>query len=312
MKVTLISTVYNEEKTIEEFFQSLLNQGKLPEEIVIVDGGSVDKTVEKIEKFRPKLKPSCLIVIKKAGLNRSQGRNLAIEKATSEIIVASDAGCIFKKGWFSEITKPFNNKMVEVVAGFYLPTGKSLLQKLAGELTSVPIKKVDSQKFLPSSRSIAFRKSAWKEVGGYPESLNYCEDLVFDLRLKKAKKCFVFAPEAIVYWPQKNNPWSLIKQFFNYAIGDGLAGKESPHFLKLWLKNYLFCLTVILILLNPWFVLPILFGLFFYFLLKSIFLSFKINNLLVVPIALFVLPILNLTVVFGYILGSFKLYGQRN
>ena len=39
--------------------------------------------------------------------------------------------------------------------------------------------------FLPSGRSIAFKKSAWKEVGGYPENLYTGEDTLFDLKLKE-------------------------------------------------------------------------------------------------------------------------------
>ena len=44
---------------------------------------------------------------------------------------------------------------------------------------------VDPATFLPSSRSVAFRKAAWAAVGGYPEWLDYCEDLVFDLSLRE-------------------------------------------------------------------------------------------------------------------------------
>ena len=45
---------------------------------------------------------------------------------------------------------------------------------------------VDAATFLPSSRSVLFRRAAWQRVGGYPEWLDYCEDLVFDLALQAA------------------------------------------------------------------------------------------------------------------------------
>ena len=50
MKISFISTVYNEEKTIIKFINSLLTQSKLPNEIIIVDGGSTDKTTMIIKK----------------------------------------------------------------------------------------------------------------------------------------------------------------------------------------------------------------------------------------------------------------------
>ena len=53
---------------------------------------------------------------------------------------------------------------------------------------------INPQTFLPSSRSVAFCKTAWEAVGGYPEWLDYSEDLVFDMALKEDVGNFAFAP----------------------------------------------------------------------------------------------------------------------
>jgi glycosyltransferase involved in cell wall biosynthesis len=52
MKVSLVTTVLNEEKTIEKFLDSVISQTRKPEEVVIVDGGSTDETLEKVQKFK--------------------------------------------------------------------------------------------------------------------------------------------------------------------------------------------------------------------------------------------------------------------
>ncbi|RLG16029.1 glycosyltransferase, partial [Nanoarchaeota archaeon] len=44
MKVSLICTVLNEEDTIEDLLKSIIKQTRRPDEFVIVDGGSKDKT----------------------------------------------------------------------------------------------------------------------------------------------------------------------------------------------------------------------------------------------------------------------------
>ncbi|MDD5659446.1 MAG: glycosyltransferase, partial [Actinomycetota bacterium] len=44
--VSFISTVFNEEASISSFLNSFFKQNYLPEEIIFVDGGSKDKTVE--------------------------------------------------------------------------------------------------------------------------------------------------------------------------------------------------------------------------------------------------------------------------
>jgi len=52
LRTTLICTVLNEEKTIGKFLDSIASQSKFPNEIIIVDGGSEDKTVQKISEFK--------------------------------------------------------------------------------------------------------------------------------------------------------------------------------------------------------------------------------------------------------------------
>jgi len=82
----------------------------------------------------------------------------------------------------------------------------------------------EEETFLPSGRSIAFKKSAWKAVGGYPENLYTGEDTLFDLKLKEIGKKFKLAKTAIVYWRGRNTIGKFIKQFYLYGKGDGESG----------------------------------------------------------------------------------------
>jgi glycosyltransferase involved in cell wall biosynthesis len=215
MKTSLIATALNEEKSIGNFLNSVKDQTYHQDELIIVDGGSTDATASVISNFKAKL-------IRKKG-NRSVGRNTAIKKSTGDIIAVSDVGCILDKNWLKNIIRPFENKKIDVVAGYYHPKTNSVFEKCLAAYTCVMPDRVDPKKFLPSSRSIAFRKSAWERVGGYPEELDTCEDLVFAKNLKKAGFKFHLAKNAIVYWPQRKNIFQAGKQFFNYAIGDGQA-----------------------------------------------------------------------------------------
>jgi len=221
MKTSFITTILNEEKTIISLLISLAKQTQKPDEIVIVDGGSEDKTIVKIKAFQKKHPQIKIRLFFKKGANRSQGRNLAIKKAKNEIIAISDAGCTLSSHWLEKITKPLQNPQVNVVTGFYQPQTQNVFQKCLSCYTCPDIYHFRQEKFLPSSRSIAFQKSAWKKVGGYPKKLNYCEDLVFAQKLKKKGLKFQLAPQAIVYWPQRKNFQQAFKQFYHYAFGDG-------------------------------------------------------------------------------------------
>ena len=68
---------------------------------------------------------------------------------------------------------------------------------------------IDVDRFLPSSRSIAFRKAAAMQIGLYPVWLDFCEDLIFDLRLLRGAGPLVFAPAALVYF----RPRTTLRKF---------------------------------------------------------------------------------------------------
>ena len=114
MKTTLICPTYNEEESIEELINSMLNQSKKPDEIIFVDSFSKDKTAEIIKKYSKKNKEIKLIQEKS---NISEARNIAIKNSKYEIIVATDASCKLDKYWLEKITEPFLDKSIDVVSG---------------------------------------------------------------------------------------------------------------------------------------------------------------------------------------------------
>src|SRR3990172_9902871 len=159
MKVSVCVTVLNEEGSVGELIQSLLSQTKKPDEIFIVDGGSTDKTVGIIRHYQKKDKRIKLLVEKGS---TAHGRNTAIELAKNPIIVSTDAGCVAKPDWLEKITEPFKYKNVGLVAGFYEMQAVNPMQEAMNIFHGITPKMYDPVKFLPSARSVAFRKSVWE------------------------------------------------------------------------------------------------------------------------------------------------------
>ena len=243
--VSVISTMKNEAESVTEFLESLLGQSRKPDEILIVDGGSIDGTREVIQRFAGKNALIKMIVVE--GANISQGRNVAIQNSEYDIIASADAGCRIHEKWLENIVKPLEkDRTVDVVAGFYLPNSKTILEASVAALAFPRLEKIDPDKFLPSSRSIAFRKDAWKKVGGYPEWLYTAEDTLFNIRLKEAGCKFVFAPDAIVYWRPRASLGGFFKQCYLYAKGDGEAGLFTKNYLKR-LAQYLVAFALLVI-----------------------------------------------------------------
>ena len=228
MRVSVIATVLNEGQAIRKLLDSVLAQTRAPDEVIIVDGGSSDDTVQIIGSYADRLP---LRVLVEPGCNISQGRNRAIEAATGEVIASTDAGVRLVPEWLEELTKPFAaSDPPAVVSGFFLPDPHTLFELALGA-TILPIHAdVDARKFLPSSRSVAFTRLAWQAAGEYPAWLDYCEDLIFDLKLRDRFGPFTFAPEAVVRFRPRSSLRAFFRQYYRYARGDGKA--------DLWRKRH--------------------------------------------------------------------------
>ena len=222
MKTSFVTTVLNEAKTITGLLDSLQTQTKLPDEVIIVDAGSTDSTPALI-KTHPLCQTTTVRIIKQSGLNRSQGRNLGIKSAKHRLIALSDAGCVLDKDWLVRITEPLKNSSVDSVAGYYQTTTDSVLAQAMAPFVAVMPDRFNLRTYLPSSRSLALKKSAWLKVGRYPENLDYCEDLIFSAKLKAQTRMAVKA-EAIVFWKVPDGWKDFYHSLKNYASGDVQAG----------------------------------------------------------------------------------------
>src|SRR5215470_7149550 len=97
--------------------RSLAAQTRLPDEVVIVDGGSTDDTVSLMQSYADRLP---LRVLVEPGCNISAGRNRAIAAAQGDIIAVTDAGVVLEPDWLEKITRPLvEDSAVQVVAGFF-------------------------------------------------------------------------------------------------------------------------------------------------------------------------------------------------
>lgn len=235
LRVSAIATVFNEVASIDALIASLCGQSRPPDEIVIVDGGSQDGTLERLGAWASGTPPTPwdrkaafaglppIRCISAPGANISAGRNLAISEAAGPIIAVTDAGVRLVDGWLDELVAPFSEG-ARVVAGFFGSDPRGAFETALGAATLPEAREIDPDNFLPSSRSVAFLKADWQAIGGYPEWLDYCEDLVFDLRLRALAGPARFAPKALALFRPRPDPVAFWKQYYRYARGDGKAG----------------------------------------------------------------------------------------
>lgn len=217
MKVSLVATVKDAAEHIEEFLESVRAQTVAPDEILIVDGGSTDGTLE-ILRAAPDVG-----LLEAPGANIARGRNLAIEVATHDTIAVSDADCVLSPDWLERLTLALEAGP-DVAMGYYRPVARSFFETCAAAIAIPEPDEIGERSFMPSSRSIAFRRDMFERTGGYPEWLDVGEDMYLNHRLRELYADMVFVPDAVAYWRMRPGAGATFHQYFRYAEGDALAG----------------------------------------------------------------------------------------
>jgi glycosyltransferase involved in cell wall biosynthesis len=218
--VSLIATVKNEESSIAGLLDSILAQSRRPDEIVINDNGSTDGTVAIIERY---IAAGDAIRLVHGGTNIPSGRNNAIRHARGPLIASCDAGLTLPRDWLAEIVAPLEDGAADVAGGFYVPAPESLWELALGATNYRDVDEVDPRTFLPGGLSVAFRKAAWEAVGGFPEWADACEDLLFDIELKRRGYRFTFVPTAAVLLRPRSSLGAYVRQYYAYSRGDGVG-----------------------------------------------------------------------------------------
>ena len=230
MNIAIVTTCLNEGDSITQWIADIDNQSAAPNEVVVVDAGSTDGTYEALQSWRSDRFQVRVISLPKCSV--AQGRNAAIRATDAEIIASTDMGCRLDPIWFEKIVEPLRaDPAIEVVAGNYSADLASLQSAVAWAdyYYYGKFEKIMKEGMLPGSRSIAYRRKIWEELGAYPEDLRYAaDDTVFALQIRKANYRVVLAPEAISRW-RRHKQWSSYRrEAFLYGRGNGEAGLPLP------------------------------------------------------------------------------------
>jgi len=219
MKISLIATVLNADDHIGAFLASIAAQDRVPDEVIVVDGGSTDGTLQRLRDAG-----DTITLIEDPGANIARGRNLAIAAASHDAIAVADADCAYGPGWIAALVAPLEDG-ADVAMGWTEPVIGSLLDACVASLGfPLAATEVDETSFMPSARSVAFRREAIDAVGGYPEWLPIGEDMWVNHRWRERGFAMRMAPDAVASWHPRGSLGDIWTQYVRYARGDGQAG----------------------------------------------------------------------------------------
>jgi glycosyltransferase involved in cell wall biosynthesis len=224
MKISVIIPVRDEEDSITRLLDSLLAQTRLPDEIVITDGGSVDATPQIIENYIRSGAPVRLI---RAGAALpGRGRNLGAAQASFDWLAFTDAGIQLANNWLETLAaKALEDSSIDVVYGSWQPVTDTFFKQCAA-IAYVPPPTLRNG-ILTRPRFIAsalLRRSVWRAVNGFPEDLRSAEDLVFMDRVESAGYRCAYEPRALVHWDLRPTLGATFKRFLVYSRNNIRAG----------------------------------------------------------------------------------------
>lgn len=267
---TLVSTVFNEAKRIQDTLDDISNQTRLPDEVIITDAGSTDQTVEILTRWASTV-TFPVKILSWPRCNVAQGRNKAIEEASNELILSTDFGCRFNPLWIESMLKPFDEPTVKVVGGTYEVIESDIITLAAKSnyIICDGYYVAPHPGFIPSSRSIAYYKTVWAQAGKYPEWLTLAaDDLVFGMVVLKQGHKIAYVETPYVYWGRHTTLKAYGKEAYRYGLGDGEAQVNIRQFVskavefkaRIFSVLYLVMLCVFSVLgwFNIWLLLPLL------------------------------------------------------
>jgi cellulose synthase/poly-beta-1,6-N-acetylglucosamine synthase-like glycosyltransferase len=212
--ISIIIPAYNEEKVIANTIEGLLETKYPKKEIIFVDDGSLDKTLDIAMQYKDKIK-----ILHKENGGKASALNYGIVYATGEIIVIVDADTIIGRHSLKEIVKGFEvNKHVAAVAGNIKVRNRinwitkcQALEYITGiQIVRRAFDVFGSITIVPGALG-AFKKSYITEAGAYGKE-TIVEDFDQTIKLLKAGLITQGSSKATAYTEAPNTLHDFVAQ----------------------------------------------------------------------------------------------------
>lgn len=226
-QVTIIIPTLNEERYLERCIRSLAEPAP-PElrEILVVDGGSSDRTVEIARRLAEEL-PGIRILHNPARI-QSAAFNLAMDQAdpASTCLLRCDAHAEYAPGFVSRAVATLAETGAGVVGFAAVPAATGAFQRAVAFAQSTPAGVGGSQYrrggasgWVDSAMHGCFSAAAVRAVGGYDETFTHNEDSELSLRLRRAGYGVWLDSELRVSYFPRDTMRGLTRQYWLYGRG---------------------------------------------------------------------------------------------
>lgn len=227
---SVVIPVYNAQETIQLCLDSLARQNypKNKYEIICVDDGSTDSSLEIINSFQSG-------VSIKSSTQQNSGpafaRNKGAQLAKGSIVVFTDSDCELSPDWLNEMLKPFEDEYVGGVQGRYKTKQKELCPLLDQIDIEGRYRKMMKSENIDSigTYSAAYRLKLFLDLGGFNTKYKVAcgEDFEFSYLVAKNDYKMVFANKAVCYHTHPETLKKYLKTKFSRGYWRTLLYKNN-------------------------------------------------------------------------------------
>ena len=217
LNVSAYIIFYNNEHTLSDSVNSLLNQTYKIDEIILIDDGSTDNSYDVASRFQ-------LRVIKnKNNCGRGYSRKLAHDSLNGDFILSLDATNILPKTFLEKGLKWFKNPNICALYGRICQRTRNTLSE---KWRSVHLFKDNiNQEIMFNDTFITYgsivRNNMYKIIGGYDNDLKFNEDLDLGSRFKKNGFITVFDPSLEVISISNESVFKTLERYSRWYSGYG-------------------------------------------------------------------------------------------
>jgi len=218
---------------------ALLHQVPSPlgdSELIFVDNDSTDGTAAILAGAA-----DSIVVIKETRRGASIARNAGLKRSRGGVVALLDADSVPGRTWLREISAPFADPEVIVVAGgtaSFPP--RTAAQRFASAYGLTDATRAVNDPVIPyaNTRNMAIRRDTALAIGGFAEDLPSLEDVEFGLRLKQKVGCRIdYRDTAFAFHDDRDDDESLWRQAFLYGRGTAVMYARYPDLLPWGLRQ---------------------------------------------------------------------------
>lgn len=232
-KVTVIIPCYNGEKFVAKCIESILNQTKAPNEILVIDDGSTDNSASIIEKYNVRL------IKHETNKGLAEARNTGMKNASSDILIFVDADTIADPKLIESLLEGYTNENVAGVGGQGI---ESSIQNMYDLWRKLHASQSSGDKVIKNTQLLwglcsSFKRNVLIKLGGFdPFYETNGEDMDISIRIRKKGYRLAYMPNARVYHQRTDNFKTLCNMIYRWYYWGYIVKKrngEEPF--KKWL-----------------------------------------------------------------------------